>query len=323
MPPTPSSLFLFTGENTFALEETLKHWKQSFLEKHGESNLQTFEAATLDWQALCNEAMSAPFLGEKRLLIVEGIPNIQKEDLEKLQKNMHESTILVFSDPAPDKRKSLVKFLFKEATVRAFLPLTPDKLIPWVIALGKMHGVDIEPTVAAYLVRFVGTDQWSLKQECLKVIAYAAPESPTIANVEKVCLPNAKHGIWTINDLIGRGKPEEAALYNAKLFASGEDAYSLWNRLLFCIRNISILWIFYKEKNLSGAALAKESGVNFLSVQSLLPLVRTLSREQVSSIVASAVMADKALKSGEIKSTAQNSIELVTMVERQLLGLKA
>ena len=323
MPPKNPQLFLFTGENTFTLAAELARWKEAFLQKHGEGNLQVFEAEGLEWVALSNEAASAPFLSDKRLLIVEGIPAITKEELEQLLSAMHEATVLVFVESHPDKRKSIVKFLLKEATVRLFSPLSKQQLIPWILSLGKESGVSISEDVAAAIVGCVGTDQWSVKQECLKVIAFAAPDAPTIDQVKRVCLPSGTHAVWVLNDLIGKGQTEEAALYGAKLWESGEDAYSLWNLTLYIVRNIATLWIFQKEKNLSGAALAKESGVNFLSVQSLLPLVASLSEEKVRAIVESAVDADRALKSGEIRATAQNSIELVTMLERQLLSLRA
>ena len=330
VPPKNSQLFFFTGENTFALGEELKRWKASFLEKHGEANLHVFDAKNLAFVAFANEAKSAPFLSDKRLLIVEGIPPsiqgvpvVTKDDLETLLSEMHEGTVIVFVEPIPDKRTGIVKFLLKEATVRLFSPLSKQHLIPWIRSLGKSSGVNITEEVASEIVGSVGTDQWSLRQECLKVLSFAAPDTPTVDQVKRVCLPSGTHAVWVLNDMIGKGKTEEAALYGAKLWESGEDAYSLWNLLLYIVRNIAILWIFQKEKNLSGAALAKESGVNVLSVQSLLPLVASLSEEKVCAIVESAVAADHALKSGEIRATAQNSIELVTMLERQLLGLRA
>jgi DNA polymerase-3 subunit delta len=320
--PNAPQLYLFTGENTFTLAEELRRWKEAFLFKHGEANLQLFTEETLEWISFCNEAKSAPFLSDKRLLIIEGIPTIAKEDLESLLKEMHEGTVILFVDAAPDKRKSIVKFLLKEATVKLFSPLSREKLLPWVSALGKDYGITLEREVADFMIRFIGTDQWVLKQECLKVFAYSAPNAPRIPDVQKVCLPSTTHAIWTLNELIGKGKTEEAALFGSALWESGEDPFSLWNLLLYIVRNIATLWIHAQEKNLPAAALARETGVNFLSVQSLLPLVRSLSKEQVSTIVKNAVAADKALKSGEMKATAQNSIELIAMLERQILGLK-
>lgn len=323
MSPRNPQLYLFTGPNTFTLAAELARWKDAFLQKHGEGNLQVFDADDLQWVAFRNEASSAPFLSDKRLLIVEGIPTITKEELEQLLATMHEGTVLVFVESHPDKRKSIVKFLLKEATVRLFPALSQQHLTTWIVSLGKTFGVTIPDDVAAAIVHSVGTDQWCLKQECLKVLSFAAPNAPTVEDVQRICLPSGTHAVWVLSDLIGKGKTEESALYGATLWESGEDAYLLWHTVLYIIRNIAALWIFHHEKNLSGSLLSKESGVHILSVQSLLPLVRTLSEEKVRAIVESAVDADRALKSGELRATAQNAIELVTMLERQLLGLHA
>ena len=98
--PSPSSpsLLLFTGENTFALAEELRRWKSAFLAKHGEANLLTLEGRTLDWGALRSEVQTAPFLGEKRLILIEGILVLHIEQLRK------ELDVRIFVDAEDDVR---------------------------------------------------------------------------------------------------------------------------------------------------------------------------------------------------------------------------
>ena len=254
-------LFFFTGENTFALKEELLRWKSSFLEKHGEANLQVVSGKDLKWRDLLDEVRSAPFLGEKRLVLVEGLPTkITKEDLENLKKEIHPSTILAFVESAPDKRKTIAKFLGKEATVRGFFPSTKNQLVTWIINLAKEHGVTIDSDVASHLVDVVGTDQWHLRNELLKLISYTSNKrtneqtknespttSPSITDIDNVCLPSQKHTVWILSDLIGKGKTREAATFCRTLHESGEDAYSLWNIFLWITKNIatSLLLILF------------------------------------------------------------------------------
>ena len=305
-------------------------WKSSFLEKHGEANLQVVNGKDLKWRDLLDEIRSAPFLGEKRLVIVEGLPTkITKEDLEKLKTEIHPSTILAFVESSPDKRKTIAKFLGKEATVRGFFPSTKNQLTTWVIQIAKEQGVSIDPPVTNHLVEVVGNDQWHLKNELLKLISYtgidsdsclpAGRQGPTVEEVDKVCLPSQKHTIWILSDLIGKGKTKEAVTFCKTLHESGEDAYSLWNIFLWITKNVATLWFWDKEKNLPIGTLSKESGVPFPSAQSLLPYVKNLSDDKFKGIVASVVKADEDLKTGNIKATVAEPIELITMLERQLL----
>lgn len=316
------NFFLFTGENTYALKEEVRRWKRTFVQKHGEANLSVHASQEFSWGRFCDEAKAAPFLSEKRLLVLEGLPSITKEEFEELLPAMHEKTVLLLCEPILDKRKALTKFLLHTATVQVFPPLMKQKLVSWILSLGKEKEVAIHPRDAELLIDRVGEDQWCLHEECLKVIAFASPEPPTQKHIERVCLPSGTHAAWTLSDLIGKGKTEEAASYCRALTQSGEDASFLWNAVfLTIIKNLVTLWIFLREKNLPPASLARETGVHFLSVQSLLPFIQSLSDERIRAIVRSVLQADFALKTGTLRATASDPIELQTMLERQILGL--
>ena len=317
-----SQLFLFTGENTFELIEEINRWKRSFLEKHGESNLQILQGKTLSWTDLLEEVRSAPFLGEKRLVLVEGIPaKFTKENLESLADVIHGATILAFVEPVVDKRKGVTKFLIKNATVKTFLPKTPQQLIGWLQKIAKEHGSDLDTNIAAHIVSIVGSDQWHLKNECLKLIAYSA-DKPTNEEVDRVCMPSEKHTVWKMSDLIGSGKASESVCFARKLHESGEDAFRLWNLFLWIARNMATIWMWKNEKNLSPMAISKEAGIPFPGVRSLMPRVEKFSEEEIKDFVKRLVEADEALKTGGIKATGTDPIELVTLLERELVALK-
>ena len=83
------NIYLFTGENTFSMSEELRRWKVNFIEKHGDVNLQIIFGKELVFQDLLNEIQSQPFLSDKRLILIEGMPaNISKEELEILKKDI-------------------------------------------------------------------------------------------------------------------------------------------------------------------------------------------------------------------------------------------
>jgi len=334
-------LFLFTGENEYALSEELRRWQKGFIEKHGEANFQILEGKDCMWSQLLNEVQSAPFLGEKRLVIIEGIPpKITKEEFEMLPTVIHPQTLLAFVESEPDKRKSTTKFLLNEATVKSFPPQTPKQLVAWLKKLAQDHGAALDERVAAHLVAVVGSDQWHLKNECLKLLSYtsrqrvtpSSPESatadegriegPTIDEVDLICIPSKKHTVWKMSDLIGKGDSAGAVHFAALLHKQGEDAFALWNIYLWIMKNLATLWIYQNEKNLSLPALSKESGVPFMSAQALLPLIKKFKKEDMQKLVATVVKADEALKTGGIKATAGEPVELMAMLERQILSLQ-
>src|SRR3989344_583118 len=315
-------LFLFTGENSFALSEELYRWKSSFLAKHGEANFQILDGKTCTWMELLAEIHAAPFLSEKRLVLVEGMPTkIEKEEFETLPTGLHPATILTFVEGEPDKRKSVTKFLLKEATVKTFSPLTLKQLVPWILSLAREHGATMDERTAAHLVSVVGTDQWHLKNECLKLLSYVA-ENPKLEDIDRVCLPSEKHTVWRMSDLIGKGDALGALQFVRTLNEQGEDAFALWNIYLWIMKNLATLWIFSHEKNLSLPSLVKESGVPFPSAQALLPLTKKFSKQEMHSIVKQVTESDEALKTGGIKATTGEQGELLALLERQILMMR-
>src|SRR3989344_4017583 len=312
-------VYLFLGENTYALAEELRRWKESFLTKHGEANFQLLDGKTCTWTMLLDEIHAAPFLAEKRLVLVEGKPlKIEKEQLETLPDMLHPSTILAFVESEPDKRKSVTKFLMKESTTKSFPTLTPKQLVPWLQNIAKENGSQLEPGVAAHLVAIVGNDQWHLENELRKALAYCTKQI-AIADIDHVCIPSAKHTVWRMSDLIGHGDGRGAVRFAKTLHESGEDAYGLWNIFLWITKNIATLWIYQNEKHLSLGELCKESGVPFPSAQALLPLVKKFSKKEIQEITKCIVEADEALKTGGIKATGTEHVELMALLEQQIL----
>ena len=69
-------------------------------------------------------------------------------------------------------------------------------------------------------------------------------------------------------------------------------------------------------------AISKEAGIPFPGVRSLMPRVEKFSEEEIKDFVKRLVEADEALKTGGIKATGTDPIELVTLLERELVALK-
>lgn len=281
-------MHFFTGANTYTLAEELSRWKHSFREKHGDINLSLLVGKDLLWSDLCEAVRPAPFLGEKRLILVEGMPEkILKDEMVLLPEHVHPATILLITESVPDQRKSLTKFLQKEATIKRFPLLTLRELVPWLQSIAREEAVDLPPDVAAHLVAIVGNDQWHLAQECRKLLSYTNGR-PTIADVNVIALPSEKHTVWAMSDLLGKGEVVKAVHFAQTLLKQGEDVFALWNIFLWIIKNMAMQ--HYKE-------------------------------ERMHSFVRRIVEADAALKTGKIKASANETIEIVTLLETMMLRM--
>ena len=127
------NLFLFTGEETYLLHDQINSWKRAYKEKHGDTNLDVFDADETAINDIMAAATALPFLAEKRLIFIHNLPDAPKtrpakdgtdavtkkdekrnEVLKKLEeslKNVPETSVVVFVQNNPDRRKSFFKKL--------------------------------------------------------------------------------------------------------------------------------------------------------------------------------------------------------------------
>ena len=151
------NLFLFTGAETFLLHGQIKSWKEAFKEKYGDMNLNVINGAEAEVGEMISQIEAMPFLGDKRLIFIEGLPeapktrNVDKvtkkdeardEHLKKIAdylEKIPETSVVIFVQPNPDKRKSLYKKIVQLATVKEFDQLTGVPLYQWIQNQAKKH----------------------------------------------------------------------------------------------------------------------------------------------------------------------------------------
>ena len=73
-----------TGENLYALRGEKRRWIDEFSKKHGPENIVRVDGKGLTVRILLDEVGVMPFLAEKRLVIVDGVPKSTKEEIQAL-----------------------------------------------------------------------------------------------------------------------------------------------------------------------------------------------------------------------------------------------
>lgn len=152
-------IFLFTGENLYDLRAERSRWMREFIAKHGEENLLVCDAKLLSYPSLLSEISIAPFIADRRMVIVDGIPKLEKEQCIALEQSIHPNVILLFTEPKPDKRLTATKQLLEIATVKTFTPLSGVRLTQWVMHLAQDADSSISQDTAHYLISRTGEDQ--------------------------------------------------------------------------------------------------------------------------------------------------------------------
>ncbi|MDD3896563.1 MAG: DNA polymerase III subunit delta [Candidatus Peribacteraceae bacterium] len=315
-----AQIYLFTGENSYELRRKRSFWAQEFSCKHGEENLLRLEARTTTFRALIDEVSVAPFIAEKRLVLMDGIPSGTKEEVEQLCRSIHPAVILLIAEPKPDKRLSVVKALTAVAQCEEFRRCSPAALEEWLTKEIAALGGSMHPEAKAFLLDRVGNEQELLVQECRKLVLYAQGREIRIEDIEMLVVCQSEKQVWELMDLLAQRKTSEAMRYVQRMLRQGESAVGLWNIFLWMISNLVPVAGVVEDGVTSPVAIAKQVGMNVRNVQTLLPFVRSMSRAQLTSLIERIVEYDIALKTGKIRASDQEPEELLSVIDRSLLA---
>ncbi len=312
------NVHFFTGDNDYALEKEVLRWKHSFCQKYGSENFLQMQAKEITLSDILDAVSAMPFIAEKRLVLLRGIPKIDKEDIATIIDNIHPQVIVVFAEPVPDKRLGAVKALTDIATVKTFPMLPPRDLAVWASALVQSEGGSLDDRSFAFLLQIVGNDQWTLESELKKLVLFAQGGAIEVSHIDTLTVPSGEQVVWKLTDLVGNKRIDEALGFLKNRLERGEDPYGIWGILLNMIKNVTLVWAALQEGLRDDKSIASAVGIHFFAVRGLLPLARSLDAERVRTLVEWATDADLALKTGGYHYTAEKQGEIIALSEKAI-----
>ncbi len=297
-------------------------WIREFSEKHGQENLVRLEATGLTFRAFLDEVSVAPFIAEKRLVFVAGIPRFSKEEVQSLTHHMHPACIAVFMDPKPDKRLSGWKELQKLATAKDFPRIRGKALDAWITEELQTLGATMSPSAQSELLASVGEDQDLLRSELRKLAVFAGTRTIEQSDIRLLVIPSGDQEIWMLLNLIAAGKEKQAVRVAQTLMDRGTAPMQLWGMLLWMLENIGTTTAAVSEKQTNPQKIA-QMGVPFGSVRTLLPLAQRISPQKLRSFLDQIIRDDIDLKTGGYRATAEAPEEIEALIDRLILGCGA
>lgn len=317
-----SSLFLLTGDNAYELQRERRRWMKAFAEKHGEENLSRREGEALTPADVLNEAATLPFLAEKRLLVIEGVPPWEKEVFHTLAAAVHPAVVVLFVAPVLDKRTSAAKALLELAEVRECTPLSPAQLHAWMQDIVRERGAKLTEEAVHALVDLCGRDQLMLDQELAKLALYRYGGEIRRADVELLCTSSAEQDAWRLLDFLGNSRTADALAFLRRLTERGESPHALWSMLLWAVSSAVAVLGALEEGHRTPSAVVKATGITFGAARSALPLAQKLGRAGMRSLAEWMADADIALKTGGYRATGEAPQELEALLDRAVMAMR-
>ena len=317
---TAKNIVCFTGENSFALCEEQRRWRERFREKYDDHNFLVLEGAELTVRALLDEVGVSPFLAERRLVFIRGIPRFSKEEMETVLAHSHHDVILVFIAGAPDRRLGGVKVLMKLATIRQFPLLRGVKLMEWMRTISADAGLKIEEDALRALVECIGEDQEVLYHELKKLNLFVGTGTISRHHVWTLAVANSDEGmIWHLGELIG-GRDHNALVYIHELLERGEDPFRLWNTLLWMLRSflqVSML----RAEGICEREIIRHVVLRPQMMQACLTVARSTNILRLREVLRHALDADRNIKTGEYRASETEPGERLALIDQLVLRI--
>lgn len=237
MPEDKPVVYILRGDDREAIEKHLRDFRDSL----GQPDIAALNIAHLPGSTELNDlrsaALSAPFLAERRLVIVEdalkpyggsGKQKLRKEFLDLLD-SLPSTTGLVLI--VPDWMKYISKtrsrdwetlndrhWLIKWTRTTAqrtwiencLLP-SGNEMVSWIKAKAVELGGEMKPLAAAKLADYVGNNTQQAAREIEKLLTYVNFERPVDDDdVERLSIEERQSDIFTLVDAIGNRDGEKA-----------------------------------------------------------------------------------------------------------------
>jgi len=338
-----NNCFLFTGAETYLLRQKVTAWKDAFRDKHGDINLSVLDGQKTPLGEIMAEILTAPFLGEKRLIFIENLPETARsakaeekaaesededededgKELKKFAKDLEtipETSVVVFIQPAPDKRKSFYKSLAKLAAVEEFKPLESSELNQWARREAAKGGASLDAVTAEHLISLAGQDCWRLSQEIKKLACYKPEEPISRDSIEHVVVPTLEANIFHFTDALSAKDHKKAIKNLHRTMAAGENLRQLF---FMIVRQFRLLLQVksYKQQYPASTPMSLASALRLhpFVARSIAGQIAHFKNEELKSAYAHLLEIDIDLKTSRIRVTTDDQDELALAVERFIL----
>lgn len=328
-----SNLFLMAGEDTFSLLQEVKRWKDAFVEKHGDTDLEELDGESCQIEQIIGSIATTPFLSEKRLVILKNFLSGRKAEeanllipaLEKLS----ETTILVMAElKDPDKRTSIFKKLSSLATNRLFLKPKGALLNTWIqrraeaSAYGRAQnqGTFMSTDAAAYLSSLLGDNLFALESEIQKLSLFAQGKSITAEMIDDVVTRSVQKSIFTMTDQLARKDFPGVLTTLRQLQEQGEEAPYIFSMIVRQFR-LMLEMRALAEENLPPTMIAKKMAVHPFVVQNTLRFAKNFTAGEMKTALQKFLDIDRRLKTGLLPLKPREEDPYYLALERVLLAI--
>ncbi|MCS7178803.1 MAG: DNA polymerase III subunit delta [Anaerolineae bacterium] len=303
--------YLFYGSDEFTRSEAVAELRRRMGE-WGEWNTIHLDGRTATLEDLRRACDTAPFLADRRLVLVTGLLARLGRGKERgfldgvlrLLQTLPETTrlVLVEEGDLPEDHPVLRLAADGEAGfVRRFEPPSPEALPGWILGRVRLHGGKMERAAAARLAQAVGPGNLRLLDgEIRKLVTYVGSERAiTVEDVDRLVPYVQQAVIFDLVDALGEREGRRAAQVLHRLLDAGENPLGI---LAMVIRQFRLILMVkdLTRRGESPAAIPRLLDLHPYVARKLHAQSANFSFAQLEHIYRYLLDLDLSIKTGEI-----------------------
>ena len=244
-------IVLLCGDDRFARSEALAELRRRHdADGSLSNNTVQFDAARLKLDDLRRAVGAAPFLGEWRLVRVDGLcGRFQRggrrglgewEALADLLAEVPPTTLLVFTDDATQARNPIRTQIEASGEVREFAPLRAEEALQWLRTQVRDRQLQLTRGAANAIVERAGGDRGALTNAVDKIELYGSSANADEELVDLLVPRRRNVRIFDLLDAVAERRLADAMRTLDAVRASGEDSPRILHMLARQFRQIVI-----------------------------------------------------------------------------------
>lgn len=243
-------LYIFYGQDSFSLREEVGRLRASLgLNEDGAASITALDGSRTSPEEVLTACQTLPFLGEQRLVIVEGLlgrfnpparaaGGTRRQDspsalarwqplVEQVGNLPPGSSILLLDREVAAGNPLFVTLRPKAQSVREFRPLSARDVPGWISTRARAMKLEISPGAVRLLADLVGNDLWTLASELEKLATYTAGRAITEADVRELVASVREASIFALIDAVIARRPSVSLKLLRQLLATGTEPLQL------------------------------------------------------------------------------------------------
>lgn len=313
-PSLKNTIVLFTGDDTRTISATVQRWKEAFVEKHGEENINEFDDPVKHASDVFAMLLTPSLLGDKRMLILKDFPRKapkKKEDAEEYEvfeekflailPLITEDTVVLIQAGDYDARKKTTKSLMQASDVREFkhLSLSLDERI-------ERARITISPADLHYLRERIGNDPERTHRDLQKLALFADGASLTREDIDLLIYSSLDVEIFgVLNNLTD---PHMAAKKIQYLLDRGHEPLELLGTFIWYFERLAFVSSLMKTN--SKEEILEILNMKPFAFESAKRALHTFPFNRIKRAFAYFAQFDRQLKNGELSFSSEDKEEV-------------